>query len=161
MSTQAEESRFSLENEAATLALGRRLAGAITGGPLLIALEGDLGAGKTTLVRGLVRALGYGATVVSPTYTLLETYPVRGFSVVHVDLYRISQAEELEFLGLRDRLADSVVLVEWPRKGEGWLPGADLEVQLELQGSGRRAALRALTPAGQAVLANMAGPALA
>lgn len=146
---------LALADEPATLALGERLASAIEDPPLLITLDGELGAGKTTLVRGLLRGLGYAAKVVSPTYTLMEVYEARGLNIVHLDLYRIGHPEELEFLGLRDRFASSVTLVEWPRRGDSWLPQADLQIALALQGPGRAARMRALSEAGRALLARI------
>ena len=119
----------------------------------IIELNGDLGTGKTTLVRGLLRALGHQGAVRSPTYTLVESYDIDGRHVHHLDLYRLSHAEELEYLGLRDLLAqDSVLLVEWPQRGVGVLPPADVEILLHHAGSGRDLLLRAGTGVGDQVL---------
>lgn len=110
------------EGEPAMLALGAELARDLRGGQL-VTLSGDLGAGKTTLVRGMLRGLGFGGRVKSPSYGLVETYELDGLVVHHLDLYRLSDPGELEFLGLEDLLADdSVVLVEWPERAEGRLP---------------------------------------
>ena len=141
-----------LEDEAAQLAFGARLAQALTQ-PLCIYLTGPLGAGKTTLVRGLLRALGHTGTVRSPTYTLLESYTVAGLEVCHFDLYRLTDAEELEHIGARE-LFDGrhLCLVEWPEHGAGWLPAPDLELRLEQADGGRRLHACAHGPAGERTL---------
>ena len=131
-----------LADSAATEALGARLAETLAP-PAVVFLQGDLGTGKTTLVRGLLRALGYQGAVRSPTYTLLESYPLgSGLVVHHLDLYRLCDPEELEWIGLRELLtAQAIVLIEWPQRGAGMLPAADLAIQLALEGCGRRATL--------------------
>ena len=142
------ELQFDLPDEAATQALGARLA--LTLPARAVAhLEGDLGAGKTTLARALLRALGVEGAVKSPTYTLIERYAVEGGEVAHLDLYRIADPEELEFLGLDELHASARLwLVEWPARGQGFLPSADLQVRLQVAGTGRRAVLAALSPIG-------------
>lgn len=139
-------------SEEEQLAFGRRLAQAV--GPRgLIFLDGDLGAGKTTLVRGFLRACGHDGAVRSPTYTLIEPYEAGGRRIYHLDLYRLSDGEELEYLGLRDLLDEqAVLLVEWPERGEGWLPPADLTVKITYQGSGRQLRLSAATSVGKSIL---------
>lgn len=145
-----------LPDEAATLELGAALAEQLIAASetgLIVYLEGNLGAGKTTLVRGLLRALGHAGAVKSPTYTLVECYTPQGRLIYHFDLYRLADPEELEYLGGRDYFAgDSVCLVEWPGQGEGWLPAADVCLSLTPETQGRRATLVALTARGQAGL---------
>lgn len=131
-----------------TEALGGRLGHVVTTG--IIYLNGDLGAGKTTLARGLLRSLGHTGKVRSPTYTLVEPYTLASRQVYHLDLYRLSDAEELEWLGLRDMLAEpSLLVVEWPARGSGYLPPADLTIDLGFSGDGRIASLTAASPTGQ------------
>jgi len=132
--------RIELADEAATQAVGRQLAEAVHTLPgALIALEGQLGAGKTTLTRALLRALGVEGAIRSPTYTLVEPYRIGGLQVLHMDLYRIADPDELEMLGVSDMPpSEALWLVEWPQMGQGWLPAADLALLLELSESGGR-----------------------
>lgn len=126
-----------LPDEAATLALGAELADLLTGAPVVF-LSGQLGAGKTTLVRGILRALGHDGSVRSPTYTLLEPYEVGGRTIYHFDLYRIGDGEELDFIGIDELMdADAIKLVEWPERGAGRLPEPDVVIRLSLEGEGR------------------------
>lgn len=125
-----------LRDEAATLALGAELTSQFDSG--VVYLRGDLGAGKTTLVRGYLRELGYGGSVKSPTYTLVEPYEIGGLSIAHLDLYRVTDPAELEFIGLEDVLRDvSLTFIEWPERGDGHIPIADLIIDLEIYGDGR------------------------
>lgn len=142
-----------LPDEPATVALAHRLAPSLVDGGVLY-LRGELGAGKTTFARALLRAMGVGERVKSPTYSLLERYSVHGRDAFHLDLYRIAGAGELEWLGLDELDArDAIVLVEWPERGEGALPSADLEVLLEHAGTGRRASLTPISARARGWLA--------
>lgn len=124
--------------------------------PCVIFLEGDLGTGKTTLTRGILRGLGHSGAVRSPTYTLVESYALTGFELYHFDLYRLGDPEELDYLGLRDLLGNaSVWIVEWPERGAGLLPKPDLRIRLAHLDAGRRLTLNALSPSGQALLADV------
>lgn len=137
------ESNRELEDAAATARLGAALAAALGPRPRgVIWLEGDLGAGKTTLARGLLEALGVTGRIRSPTYTLLEPYTLADSSVLHMDLYRLADPLELQNLGLADYPPDrNLWLVEWPEKGAGMLPPADLRIDLRAVGEGREARL--------------------
>lgn len=147
--------RIVLRDEAATEAFGARLAQAFTGGGLIF-LHGQLGAGKTTLVRGLLRALGHQGAVKSPTYTLVEEYCLQGRRVYHFDLYRLADAEELEWMGIRDYLAaDALCLVEWPERGAGVLPVADLVLRLGVVPVGRQIEIVATGERGEKVVASL------
>jgi len=132
-------------------ALGARIAAAISAGDV-VALSGDLGAGKTTLARAILSALGVREAVTSPTFTLVQRYELPSFPVSHFDLYRIEQDAEMEELGLDEALSDGAALIEWPERAGSRLPSDALHVQLALfEGGLRRAQLRG--PARWAVLA--------
>lgn len=134
---------MALPDEAATIALARRLAPALFDGGVVY-LRGELGAGKTTFARALLQAMGVGERVKSPTYSLLERYSVNGHDAFHLDLYRIADAGELEWLGLDELDApETIVLIEWPERGRGALPKPDLDITLEHAGQGRSACLSA------------------
>lgn len=140
-----------LPDDAATRLLAERLAAHQPRGAV-VHLQGDLGAGKSTLARAWLRALGVTGTVRSPTYTLVERYPVDGGEALHLDLYRIGDAGELDFLGLDD-IDAALWLVEWPERGAAALPPADLEIHLAIDGTGRSVELVADGQVGNAWLA--------
>ena len=142
-----------LKDENETVSLGGALSAALLPGTVIF-LEGDLGAGKTTLTRGVLRAQGHEGAVKSPTYTLCEPYLLSsGQQFYHFDLYRLSDPEELEYLGFRDYLASNAILfIEWPSRGEGWLPTADLTVSLSEVRGGREVSLTANTEKGELIL---------
>ena len=147
--------RFRTGSEEAQEALGKRLSAACKA-PCVIYLQGDLGVGKTTLVRGFLRGLGHKGVVKSPTYTLIEPYPLPGCPCYHLDLYRVADPGELEYLGLRDMLGDdAVLLVEWPERGLAGLPDADLRIRITYAEEGRELSLEAGTGTGREVLARM------
>jgi tRNA threonylcarbamoyladenosine biosynthesis protein TsaE len=146
-----------LPDTVATARLGEALARAVLDaapGQFVIYLDGDLGTGKTALTRSVLGGLGHRGRVPSPTYTLVEPYPLESYRVLHVDLYRLKDPAELDDLGLADELGPgSLLIAEWPSKGEGRLPPADLVCQLALEGAGRHVELRAHTAMGTRVLA--------
>ncbi|HET7730621.1 MAG TPA: tRNA (adenosine(37)-N6)-threonylcarbamoyltransferase complex ATPase subunit type 1 TsaE [Usitatibacter sp.] len=137
-----------LPDEAATLALGAAMGPCVEPG-LVVFLHGELGAGKTTLVRGLLRGLGHAGRVKSPTYSLVEVYEVSRLNFHHFDFYRFSDPREWIDAGFRESFnGRDVILVEWPEKAAGRLPPADLEITLTSSGSGRSASLRPVSPRG-------------
>ena len=155
MADNVAEPQFELQlNDAgATDALGAALARACPSGTrnsLVFYLTGELGAGKTTCVRSLLRALGVEGLIRSPTYTLVETYETRAIACVHVDLYRLQGPADVDALGLRDYLdTPCLLLVEWPEKGGAALPAPDLELTLTYSGDSRHARLHAYSASGQ------------
>ncbi|WP_438951630.1 tRNA (adenosine(37)-N6)-threonylcarbamoyltransferase complex ATPase subunit type 1 TsaE [Porticoccus sp.] len=142
--------------EQAMVDFGHRL-GELIVTPIVVFLEGDLGAGKTTLCRGILGAFGHRGPVKSPTYTLVEPYQFgHGVLVYHFDLYRLGDPEELEFIGIRDYLAEGVCcLVEWPERGAGMFPLPDLQVMIMAVEGGRRLNITGNTLKGEAVLASL------
>ncbi|HET6592059.1 MAG TPA: tRNA (adenosine(37)-N6)-threonylcarbamoyltransferase complex ATPase subunit type 1 TsaE [Xanthomonadales bacterium] len=147
--------RRDVEDEAAVQRLAAEFARSVEP-PAVIYLRGDLGAGKTTFARAYIHALGYEGYVKSPSYGLLETYAVPGLSVLHLDLYRIEDPEELEYLAIRDQFDErTVLLVEWPDRGAGFLPQPDLVLDFGEKDAMRFIACSACTPAGRALAAEV------
>ncbi|MDH2999117.1 tRNA threonylcarbamoyladenosine biosynthesis protein TsaE [Pasteurellaceae bacterium LFhippo2] len=122
---------------------------------LVIYLNGELGAGKTTLTRSIVRAFGHQGNVKSPTYTLVEEYQLNPYAIYHFDLYRLSDPEELEFMGIRDYFQpQTICLLEWASRGEGMIPAADIIVQIDYAQTGRNITLIPKTESGTQLIAN-------
>lgn len=153
MTTQQQRQRFGLPNEDSQIRLGRYLGEALHWQGH-VWLEGDLGAGKTTLTRGILRGAGHEGAVKSPTYTLLEPYDVNGQCIHHFDLYRLADPEELAFMGARELFEEgSLNIIEWPSMGEGELPTPDIIVTLILDLPGRIADVVAHSAHGEQALA--------
>ena len=153
-SAVGERSMF-LPDEAATLALGNRLALVIEPG-LYLALSGNLGSGKTTLTRGILRGLGYQGKVKSPTYTLVELYNLSKLDLYHFDFYRFNDPQEWLDAGFRDHFEPSnVCLVEWPERVRDLLPDPDLKISLSVEGDGRRSRIAAETEHGKRCLEHL------
>ena len=149
--------RLDLPDEAATQTLGAALAAVLPRAdkPVFVTLEGDLGAGKTTLARALLRALGVAGAVRSPTYTLVESYQTTVGEVHHLDWYRLAGAEEVEALDFRALREAALVLVEWPERVPAVASTADLVIQLVAASAGRVATLQALTDTGQGIVGGL------
>ncbi len=146
---------FQLTDTLATEGLGARLAELLRSGGVVF-LEGTLGAGKTTLTRGLLHRLGHEGAVKSPTYTLVEPYELAGIRVFHFDLYRLGDPEELEYMGIRDYfLEQNLCIVEWPNRGAGVLPKPDLAIELTVSGTGRLARLQSSSVRGDAIMQSL------
>lgn len=144
-----------MPDAAATEALGAALAAGVAPGRVLH-LRGDLGAGKTTVVRGVLRALGYEGRVKSPTYTLVEPYALSSLHLYHFDFFRLKDAEEWESSGFRDYFGPhAACLVEWPERAGAALGTPDVELQLDFAPHGRRARLSSRTPAGEGWLSSL------
>jgi tRNA threonylcarbamoyladenosine biosynthesis protein TsaE len=141
-----------LEDETATVNMGGRLAQVVQQGAVIF-LHGDLGAGKTTLTRGIVQGLGHTGKVKSPTYTLVEPYELANCSVYHFDLYRLGDPEELEYMGIRDYFAPTAIcVIEWPEKGHGFIPIPDLNITMQYQGEQRQISIETESKRGIAIL---------
>ncbi|MFL1456108.1 tRNA (adenosine(37)-N6)-threonylcarbamoyltransferase complex ATPase subunit type 1 TsaE [Marinobacter sp. GN3S48] len=150
--------RVFLADEAATETLGRQLAQVVSGvgDGVTVFLEGNLGMGKTTLSRGVMRGLGHEGAVKSPTYTLVEPYEHLRPAAYHFDLYRLGDPEELEYMGIRDYFeGENFCLIEWPERGQGVLPRPDLVITLSREGTGRSACLVPGTQNGESLLAKL------
>ncbi|MFQ3209964.1 MAG: tRNA threonylcarbamoyladenosine biosynthesis protein TsaE [Colwellia sp.] len=152
---------YFLPDEAATIAIGSGLAEVLKNAAvqhtLVVYLNGDLGAGKTTLTRGFVRGMGHVGNVKSPTYTLVEPYELANWRIFHFDLYRLADAEELEYMGIRDYFnSDCCCFIEWPEKGTGLLAKADLIINIAYQGEQRVIELQAESVHGEQVMTELA-----
>lgn len=152
---------YFLADETATIAIGSGLAEVVKSATvqqaLVVYLNGDLGAGKTTLTRGFVRGMGHVGNVKSPTYTLVEPYELGEWRVFHFDLYRLADAEELEYMGIRDYFNnDCCCFIEWPEKGVGLLAKADLIINIAYQDEQRVIKLQAETAHGEQVVTELA-----
>ena len=147
-------------DEPALVEVAAALASLVGNGGVIL-LQGELGAGKTTFARALLGKLGVGERIKSPTYSLIETYQLVTMQVHHLDLYRIADAEELEWLGLPDLVAGpSLMMIEWPERGEGALPPADLRIQLAHVGERRNLRMTAVSALGQAWLKRLSSCAV-
>ena len=141
-----------ITSDAGMRAFGARLMSCCKQGGI-VALKGNLGTGKTTLVRGALESLGVSSGVRSPTYTLVEIYPFKALSIAHFDLYRLADPEELEYLGFRDYLNDETLcFIEWPEKAGGFLGDVDLEICLDYHPDGRRLRVLGCSNRGKAVV---------
>jgi len=151
--------RYDLADSEATIAMGNTLAQLIKNElkkGIIVYLHGELGAGKTTLTRGFVQAMGHKGNVKSPTYTLVEPYELGSWNVYHFDLYRLGDPEELEYMGIRDYFGEnSCCFIEWPEKGEGLLPKPDLIITMEYVGSKRKITFESKTELSQLLLNKM------
>ncbi len=146
---------FDLADEKATVDFGVKLAKALEL-PCVIYLEGDLGAGKTTLSRGIIQALGHSGNVKSPTYTLVEPYELDDVKIYHFDLYRLADPEELEYMGIRDYfLNDSLALIEWPERGIGMLAPADINMTMAYKGEARLVSMQSNSALGERIIAKL------
>lgn len=151
---------FILADELATIALGKQLADIVKielKQGIIVFLNGDLGAGKTTLTRGFVQGMGHVGNVKSPTYTLVEPYDLKDWQVYHFDLYRLADAEELEYMGIRDYFnSNCCSFIEWPEKGQGMLPAPDMIIDLAYHDEQRQVSLQAKTALGENMLSILA-----
>ena len=146
---------FFLSSEDETEQLAKQLGQSILLG-VVIFLKGDLGAGKTTFVRGLLRSLQFSGKVKSPTFTLVKQYDFAWGVIYHFDLYRLAHPEEMDFIGIREYFTpESIVFVEWPENGQGYLPPPDLELSFQILPEGRKVALKAHSAKGQALLLDL------
>ena len=150
-----QESSFIIEDEESMVEFGGKLAETLLVGAI-ITLNGDLGAGKTTLSRGMLQRLGHSGAVKSPTYTIVEPYQLDIGSVYHFDLYRVNDPQELDYIGFTDYLAEAFLsLIEWPERGHGYLGDTDMVIEIEHLTSGRRVSVSSQTDRGWAMLAGL------
>lgn len=163
MGVAAASASFDCTDERATERLGAAIAHAVQtlkAGPVLMTLSGELGAGKTTLVRAILRGLGHRGPVPSPTYMLLEPYEAGGWGIAHVDCYRLQRPSELENLGLRDWLSGRrLTLLEWPENAAEALPVPDIRIVIRATQARRTFEFKAETERGEAILAQLGAPA--
>lgn len=146
--------RVFLKNEEATLQWGAQLAKTLPNA-CIVYLQGDLGAGKTTLIRGVLQALGYTQHVKSPTYALVETYQLSDKTLYHFDLYRLNDPKELQYMGIEDYFSsETLSFIEWPERGVGFLPAADLKIQFIYESRGRTIVCNAYNPIGEHILSS-------
>ena len=157
--SESYSNQLKLVSAEATELAGRRLAAAVLAtapASLCIFLQGELGAGKTTLARGFLRGMGHAGRVPSPTYTLVEPYDCADYRVAHLDLYRLQDGAELEYLGVDELTGPgSLLLIEWPERALNSLPNRDLEITLKVISEGRTLQIEACSPAGTALLARL------
>ena len=157
MSTDNLSHTVFLSDHDATIALGVQLGRALSGG-VTVYLEGCLGAGKTTLCRGILGAFGHSGAVKSPTYTLVEPYELDNATVYHFDLYRLGDPEELEYMGIRDYFTDNgICIIEWFERGEGILPKPDVLITLAPKNESRHATLTGVSSTGMQIIKSIKG----
>lgn len=143
---------FNVPNERACDEVARRLATCLIS-PLVLTFSGELGTGKTTFIRAMLRALGVQAAIKSPTFSLVESYSYQKMQIHHFDLYRIHDATELEYIGFRDYFSDdSICCIEWPERAGSSLMFVDIHFSLAIHGSGRLMTLRALSATGEMIV---------
>ncbi|HSS71856.1 MAG TPA: tRNA (adenosine(37)-N6)-threonylcarbamoyltransferase complex ATPase subunit type 1 TsaE [Casimicrobiaceae bacterium] len=158
-STIIEGRRCFLADAAATLSAGKRIAAGLRGG-MVVALSGELGAGKTTLVRGMLQGLGWNGSVKSPSYALVEHYFVSSLYFYHFDFYRFDEPDEWRHTGFAEYFRpDSICVIEWPERIGSWLPEVDFALRLEYSDAGRMLTLHASSSAGKACLEAFSAPA--
>ena len=134
--------QFEAKDEQQMFGVAKEIASQITA-PSCVYLHGELGAGKTTLAKGIINSMGYAAAVTSPTYNLIQEYPLQNSTVYHMDLYRLDDASELEYLALGDLWNErSIFLIEWPENGQGYLPDCDYQIDITKLAAGREIDLR-------------------
>ena len=147
--------KIELENEAETKEIGAKVASCLKGGEIIY-LKGELGTGKTTLVRGALNGFGHTGNVKSPTFTIVEPYSIDDHVIYHFDLYRLDDPEELESLGIRDYCdGQSICFFEWPEKGGDFLPDADILISLSYQNEGRALEISTFSEIGDSIIGNL------
>lgn len=146
-----------LPNEHASEAMAARVAARLSS-PLVLTFSGEIGAGKTTFIRAMLRCLGINSAIKSPTFSIVESYQGTDLQIHHFDLYRIHDEAELDYIGFRDYFRDNAICcIEWPERAVSYLSEADLKFTLSLKGAGREMQFEAFSPAGAAVLSCLAG----